>query len=86
MSTMTRTPRSLHSRLLRVRDWLVPDELQLGWMPVFNLGYLVFLFLPLIFTGRGGGAAEAWYPPHLGQAAPTLLSVRKCEYGSFIEP
>ena len=67
--------RSLWSRLLRARHWLVPDELQLGWMPIFNLGYLVFLFLPLIFTGRGGSAAEAWYPPHLGQLWPTLLSV-----------
>lgn len=63
MSTMLR---SLHSRLLRARHWLVPDERQLGWMPIFNLGYLVFLFLPLIFTGRGGSVAEAWYPPHLG--------------------
>ena len=75
MSTKNTTARSLHARLLRARHWLVPDQRQLGWMPVFNLGYLVFLFLPLIFTGRGGSAAEAWYPPHLGQAAPTLLSV-----------
>jgi two-component system sensor histidine kinase DesK len=75
MPTMTKTLRSLPSRLLRARNRLVPDELQLGWMPVFNLGYLVFLFLPLIFTGRGGSAAEAWYPAHLGQTWPTLLSV-----------
>lgn len=71
---MNKTTRSLHARLLRVRHWLVPDELQLGWMPVGNLGYLVFLFLPLIFTGPGG-VAEAWYPPHLGQVGSTLLSV-----------
>ncbi len=75
MPAMTTMLRSLHARLLRARHWLVPDELQLGWMPVFNLGYLVFLFMPLIFTGRGGGVAEAWYPPHLGQVGPTLLSV-----------
>jgi two-component system sensor histidine kinase DesK len=75
MPAMTTLLRTLHTRLLRARHWLVPDELQLGWMPVFNLGYLVFLFLPLIFTGRGGGVAEAWYPPRLGQAGPTLLSV-----------
>ena len=75
MPPMTTMIRSLQSRLLRVRHWLVPDELQLGWMPVFNLGYLIFVFLPLIFTGRGGGVAEAWYPPHLGQVWPTLLSV-----------
>jgi ABC-2 type transport system permease protein len=40
---------------------LVPDELQLGWMPVFNLSYLVFLFLPLIFTGRRA-ARRSRYP------------------------
>ena len=75
MPAMTTMLRTFHTRLLRARHWLVPDELQLGWMPVFNLGYLVFLFLPLVFTGRGGSVAEAWYPPHLGQVAPTLLSV-----------
>lgn len=69
------TLRSLHARSLRLRHWLVPDELQLGWMPVFNLGYLVFLVLPLIFTGRGGSVAEAWYPARLGQGWPTLLSI-----------
>lgn len=71
---MNKTARSLHARLLRARHWLVPDELQLGWMPVGNLGYLVFLFLPLIFTGPGG-VAVAWYLPHLGQVGATLLSV-----------
>src|SRR5688500_13074284 len=75
MRAMTTMLRSLHARLLRARHRLVPAELQLGWTPVFNLGYLVFLFLPLIFTGRGGGEAEAWYPPHLRQVGPTLLSV-----------
>ena len=69
------TARQLQSGLLRARHWLVPDERQLGWMPIFNLGYLVFVFLPLIFTGRDGGAAEAWYPARLGQLWPTLGSV-----------
>lgn len=67
--------RSLHARLLRMRHWLVPDELQLGWMPIFNLGYLVFLFLPLFFTGNSDSIAQAWYPRRLGQLWPTLLSV-----------
>ncbi len=72
---MTTMKRSLQSRLLRVRHWLVPDELQLRWMPIFNLGYLVFLFLPLIFTGNGDSIAQAWYPRRLAQVWPTLLSV-----------
>jgi two-component system sensor histidine kinase DesK len=67
--------RSLQSRLLRMRHWLVPDELQLGWMPIFNLGYLVFLFLPLFFTGNSDSIARAWYPTRLGQVWPTLISV-----------
>ncbi|MGH8077323.1 MAG: sensor histidine kinase [Lysobacter sp.] len=67
--------RSLQSRLLRVRHWLVPDELQLGWMPIFNLGYIVFVFLPLFFTGNSDSVAHAWYPRRLGQLWPTLLSV-----------
>ncbi|MFD0738857.1 sensor histidine kinase [Lysobacter koreensis] len=67
--------RSLQSRLLRARNALVPEDLQLGWMPIFNLGYLVFLVLPLIFAGRGDSVAHAWYPARFGMPAPTLLSV-----------
>lgn len=67
--------RALHARLLRLRHWLVPDELQLGWMPIFVLGYLVFLFLPLLFAGRGDSIAHAWYPARSGMLAPTLLSM-----------
>lgn len=67
--------RSLQSRLLRARHWLVPEELQLRWMPIFNLGYLVFLFLPLLFTGTSDSIAQAWYPRRLGLVWPTLLSV-----------
>ncbi|MCY7355694.1 MAG: sensor histidine kinase [Lysobacter sp.] len=70
------TLRSLHARSLRLRHWLVPDELQLGWMPIFVLGYLVFLFLPLLFAGKGGsGVAQNWYPSQPGLLWPTLLSV-----------
>ncbi|MEJ7747341.1 MAG: sensor histidine kinase [Luteimonas sp.] len=69
------TLRSFHAKLLRLRHRLVPDELGMGWMPIFNLGYLIFVFLPLIFTGRGGGVAEAWYPARQGQLWPTLGSV-----------
>lgn len=74
MATMNKTARSLHAWLLRTRHRLVPEELQLGWMPIGNLGYLVFLILPLMFAGRGG-LAEAWQLPHLGRVGSTLLSV-----------
>jgi len=42
---------SLLSRfLLPLRRWLVPDEREFGWMPLFTLGYLVFLLAPAIFS------------------------------------
>lgn len=75
MDTMTPRPRSA---LLRARDRLVPDALGFGWMPFFNLGYLVFLFLPLLFANDAGEVAETmrgWYPSYSGRWLPTLLSV-----------
>jgi len=72
---MTMTLRSLNTKLLRLRHCLIPDELQLGWTPIFLLGYLLFLFLPLMFAGRGSGFAENWYPSQRGLLWPTLLSV-----------
>ena len=45
--------RSLMSKLLRIRARLIPEELQLGWMPIFTLGYLVFLFVPMVFSYTG---------------------------------
>lgn len=60
--------------LLRWRARLVPESLGLGWMPIFTLGYLAFLFMPFVLgwlaDARGGWVGEAsevlW---------PTLLSI-----------
>ena len=65
---------ALKSRLRRGRDWLVPEELGFGWMPVLVLGYLVFLFLPLLFGG-GDGDGVWWFGHGSGGLALTLLSV-----------
>ena len=64
----------LKSRLRRARDWLVPEELGFGWMPILVLGYLVFLFLPLLFGGGAGGGLW-WFGHGSGGFALTLLSV-----------
>ncbi|MDQ3511755.1 MAG: sensor histidine kinase [Pseudomonadota bacterium] len=75
MDTMTPRPSTM---LLRARDRLVPDGLKFGWMPFFNLGYLVFLFLPLLFAndaGEGAGTMRGWYPDSSGRWLPTLVSV-----------
>jgi two-component system, NarL family, sensor histidine kinase DesK len=62
----------LLTRMLHLRARLVPEELQLGWMPILLLGYLAFLFLPAIFGSQGNEAA--WDVPY-GLVAPTLGSV-----------
>ena len=63
---------TLYAKLLRLRAWLVPEELQLGWMPILLLGYLAFLFLPSLFPNVGG--KSDWDIPY-GQLATTLVSV-----------
>ena len=61
----------LHT-LLRWRGRLIPESLGLGWTPVFLLGYLAFLFVPVVLSWIGesdrvlGGHPMLW---------PTLLSV-----------
>ncbi|WP_225589520.1 sensor histidine kinase [Pseudoxanthomonas sp. PXM01] len=56
--------------LTRARDRLVPEALGLGWMPIFLLGYLVFLFVPLLVQSNANwGQSVRWY------LWPTLLSV-----------
>lgn len=60
------------SRLLRIRAWLVPEELQLGWMPIFILGYLAFLFMPIIFDRTGAISADGMT---VGVLWPTLASI-----------
>jgi two-component system, NarL family, sensor histidine kinase DesK len=62
----------LMTRLLRLRASLIPEEHQLGWMPIFTLGYLGFLFVPLVFSygdylkASGLPTTRLW---------PTLLSI-----------
>ena len=59
------------SRLLRWRNRLIPDSHGLGWVPFYMLGYMAFLFLPMLFdyTGhiaRNGLGTVLW---------PTLATV-----------
>lgn len=56
--------------LIRLRDRLVPEALGLGWMPILLLGYLVFLFVPLLVPSNAGwGQGVRWY------LWPTLASI-----------
>ncbi|HET9031833.1 MAG TPA: sensor histidine kinase [Dokdonella sp.] len=64
--------RSLMSKLLRIRARLIPEELQLGWMPIFTLGYLAFLFMPLLFS-YSGSLKMSGFP--ITELWPTLLSI-----------
>ncbi|MEO7934651.1 MAG: histidine kinase, partial [Dokdonella sp.] len=63
---------TFYPNLLRLRARLVPEDLQLGWMPFLLLGYLAFLFLPSFFGNMG--ARSDWDIPY-GQLAPTLISI-----------
>lgn len=61
---------SLIASLTRLRDRLVPEALGLGWMPIFLLGYLVFLFMPvLVPSGSDWGSNLQW------RLWPTLASI-----------
>lgn len=71
---MPLTMRTFQARLLRLRQWLVPDELGLGWAPLYMLGYLVFLFLPAIFNFLGTREL-LWFGMENGQLLATLASV-----------
>ncbi len=46
--------RTMMTTLLALRRRLIPDDLGLGWTPVWLLGYLVFLFVPMVFTDTAG--------------------------------
>lgn len=63
---------SIYQRLLHWRGKLVPDDLQQGWVPFYNLGYLIFLFLPMFFSSSGRGNSFGYLP---GMVWPTLLTV-----------
>lgn len=61
---------SLLASLTRLRDRLVPEALGLGWMPLFLLGYLVFLFVPvLVPSDADWGEGVRWF------LWPTLVSI-----------
>lgn len=65
--------RTVMSKLLRLRARLIPEELQLGWMPIFTLGYLAFLFVPMMFA-YPGDLKSSGIPPTTN-IWPTLLSI-----------
>ena len=60
-----------HPRLFAWRARLVPDDLGLGWMPFWTLGYLCFLAMPLFVPGLG---RPGWLWPTL-LAAVVFLPV-----------
>jgi len=66
-------PPTLMPALMRLRALLVPETAGLGWMPFYHLGYLSFLFLPLLLSlfGQDG----PWLGPTDRILWPTLLSV-----------
>lgn len=68
------TMRTLYARLLQIRRRLIPDELGLGWAPIYMLGYLVFLFVPAIFDYNAGNE-KVWTGMPAPQLGATLLSV-----------
>lgn len=74
-------PTSASSLPLRWRARLVPDALGHGWMPVYTLGYLTFLFVPVLLAWLGdagtwsGGASRTWPGPVSRMLWPTLLSI-----------
>jgi two-component system, NarL family, sensor histidine kinase DesK len=63
-------PKSL---LLHWRGRLIPEDLGHGWVPFYNLGYLVFPFLPIVLSLMGN--ANQWPGPVPRMLGPTLLSV-----------
>lgn len=65
--------RSMHKRLLRWRAWLIPEDLNLGWMPFYNLGYLIFLFLPVLFDPSGRGKSFGMLASMLWPTLATLV-------------
>ena len=67
---MQHSSSSLLASLTRLRDRLVPEALGLGWMPLFLLGYLVFLFVPvLVPSDADWGEGVRWF------LWPTLVSI-----------
>lgn len=63
---------NLYANLLRIRARLVPEELGLGWMPIFMLGYLAFLFMPILFSSN---VSEVSRSIRYDILWPTLVSI-----------
>lgn len=61
------------SLLLRWRARLIPESRELGWMPFYGLGYLVFLFMPLILSWLG--ESFGWRGSLQRMMPATLLSI-----------
>ncbi|WP_223807327.1 sensor histidine kinase [Montanilutibacter psychrotolerans] len=74
-ATPTTMKRFLQAHALRVHHWLLPQERQLGWAPVFMLGYLAFLFLPFVLDGGGDHGMNGWNQVVNGRLWLTLLSL-----------
>ncbi len=64
---------SLKSPLLRWRATLIPESRELGWMPFYTLGYLVFLFMPLVLSWFG--ESFGWRGSLSRMLAPTAFSI-----------
>ena len=66
-------PQSPKSQMLRWRARLIPETHGHGWVPFYNLGYLVFPFLPIVLSLMGD--PNQWPGPASHMLGPTLLSV-----------
>ncbi len=67
---MSQPPKSLP---LRLRARLIPETRGHGWVPFYNLGYLVFPFLPIALSLFGD--ASKWPGPARDMLGPTLLAM-----------
>ena len=56
------------------RGRLIPEELQLGWAPFYNLGFLLFLFMPALFDYQGK-TEMYWVGMPPGILWPTLATI-----------
>ena len=66
-------PHSPKSLTLRLRARLIPESHGHGWVPFYNLGYLVFPFLPIVLSLMGDPGK--WPGPVPDMLGPTLLAM-----------
>lgn len=69
--------------LLPLRRWLVPDESGLGWMPLYTLGYLLFLLVPALFATTGNGASLQGRPWFWSATALSIAAFLPLYFASF---